>query len=315
MKKIVGVILNIIYGCIIGVANIIPGVSGGTMAVMLNIYDKLISSFTGLRKHFKESMKFLIPVVIGAGVGIVVFSKLIKFLISFYPLPTCLFFIGLILGSLPMVFRKSLETKFRPISLIPLIITLGGMTAMAFIHTEQGDASSAGMTLDVMNWFILFFASAVAAMGMIIPGVSGSMLMMIFGTYSTVLFAISSLTSQFFNSCMILLPVALGVIFGIVVGAKLIDLCLKHFPQMSYFAIIGLMLGSPLIIYLNFQAESPDTFVLNTMNLIISGAAFVIGLAIALIFGSKKLKEKIEKKKLNHSKLNEQKVSQKKTVN
>ena len=71
MKKYTDIILGMIYGCIIGVANIIPGVSGGTMAVMLNIYDKLIDSFTGIRKNFKKSMAFLVPIVLGAGIGIV----------------------------------------------------------------------------------------------------------------------------------------------------------------------------------------------------------------------------------------------------
>ncbi len=296
MKKYLDIFLNAVYGCIIGVANIIPGVSGGTMAVMLNIYDKLIDSFTGIRKHFGKSMKFLVPILIGAGIGIVVFSKLIKYLIAEQPLPTCFFFIGLILGSLPLVFKKSLETKFRPVSIIPLVIFLGCMIALAFVQTSGTEASDAGIKLDVLSWFWLFFGSAFAAMCMIIPGVSGSMILMILGLYSTVLGAISDLTKNFMNSCMILLPVGLGVLLGIVAGAKLIDICIKRFPQMSYFAIIGLMLGSPLIIYLKFQSESPDNFRLDTMNIIASAIVFAIGLGIALVFGSEKLKEKFEKK-------------------
>lgn len=292
LKKYLDVVLHMVYGCIIGVANIIPGVSGGTMAVMLNIYDKLIDAFTGLRKHFKKSLRFLLPIVIGAGLGIVLFSKLIKYLIAYHPLPTCFFFIGLIIGSLPLVFRKGLETKFRPLSLIPLVILLAGMTALAFVNTEGQEAATATMQLNFGNWMYLFFGSAVAAMCMIIPGVSGSMILMVFGIYATIIGAISDLTKHFVDNCLILLPVGLGVLCGIVFGAKLIDICLKRFPQMTFFAIIGLMLGSPLVIFLKFQAQSQaqdvNSFIFTPLNITLSAVVFVAGLLIALFFGSSK---------------------------
>ncbi len=290
LKKYLDVVLSILYGCIIGVANIIPGVSGGTMAVMLNIYDRLIDAFTGLRKHFKKSIRFLLPIVIGAGLGIIVFSKLIKYLIAVCPLPTCFFFIGLIIGSLPLVFRKALETKFRPLSILPLVILLVGMTALAFVNTEGQETAAAAFQLDAGSWFYLFFGSAVAAMCMIIPGVSGSMILMVFGIYATIIGAISDLTKHFIDNCMILLPVGLGVILGIVFGAKVIDLCLKHFPQMTFFAIIGLMLGSPLVIFLKFQAQSQaqevNAFTFTPLNITLSAVVFLIGAGIAFFFGT-----------------------------
>lgn len=295
LKKYTSFIINIIYGCIIGVANIIPGVSGGTMAVMLNIYDKLIDSFTGIRKHFKESIKFLAPILVGAVIGVFAFSKLIKFLINVSPMPLCFFFIGLILGSLPLLFRKSLETAFRPVSLIPLFIFLGVMTVLAFINTEGRDSASIQITLDVFNWFYFLFGSAFAAMCMMVPGVSGSMILMILGLYATVLGAISDVFNNFLNSSMILLPVGIGVILGIVFGARLIDICIKKQPQLTFFAIIGLMLGSPIVIFLKFSSQSPDNFTFNLLNITISIIVFAVGLFIAIAFGSEKLKTKFEK--------------------
>ena len=306
IKKYVEIIRCMIYGCIIGVANIIPGVSGGTMAVMLNIYDKLIDSFTGLRKHFKQSMKFLLPILIGAGAGIVVFSFLIKYLITNHPLPTCFFFIGLIIGSLPLVFRRALETKFRLWSLIPLFVFLAGMTMLAFVSTEGKDTAGELIAMTADKWFYFFISSVVAAMCMIIPGVSGSMILMIFGTYSTVIGAISGLTGHLMESCMILLPVGLGVVAGIVFGAKLIDICIKKFPQLTYFAIIGLMLGSPLVIFMKFRSESiskanqdpgfVSNFVASPLNIILSAVVLVAGFAIAMFFGSEKRKKPSEEK-------------------
>ena len=301
IKKYIDIILNAIYGCIIGVANIIPGVSGGTMAVMLNIYDKLISSFTGLRKNFKQSIKFLLPILIGAGLGIVIFSKLIKFLIAECPLPTCFFFIGLIAGSMPLVFRKALEKKFRPLSLIPLAVFLAGMIILAFVRTDGQTAAASAVQLDFTSWLYYFAASAVAAMCMIIPGVSGSMILMVFGIYASVIEAISNVTRHFADSVILLIPVGLGVIFGIVFGAKVIDLCIKRFPQMTYFAIIGLMLGSPLTIFMKFMYQSEtqpvNNFVFTPVNIIVSACVCFVGFAIALFFGSEKLRNKLVKRK------------------
>ena len=207
-------VIYAIYGCIIGVANIIPGVSGGTMAVILNIYDKLIDSVIGIKKHIKESLSFLIPVAIGGGLGIFGFSKLLKYLIANYPAPTFLFFIGLILGTVPMIFKKVLTAKdgnkkFNIYSIIPFIVFFGIMIALSFFNTEN--SSSSQIQLDFVNWIYLFFGSALAAMCMIIPGVSGSMILMILGLYSTVLGAVADIFSNFSNSIMILIPAGLGI--------------------------------------------------------------------------------------------------------
>ena len=286
-------ILYAIYGCIIGVANIIPGVSGGTMAVILNVYDKLIDSVIGIKKHLKESLIFLIPVIIGGGLGIFGFSKLLKYLIENFPMPTFFFFIGLILGTVPMIFKKVITVndgskKFNIYTIIPFVIFFGIMIALSFFNTEN--SSSTQIQLDFINWIYLFFGSAVAAMCMIIPGVSGSMILMIFGLYSTVLGAIADILKNFSGSVMILIPAGLGIIAGLLGGAKLIDICLKKFPQMTFAGILGLMLGSLLSIYNNSH------FAFNTQG-IIAFIALLFGFAVAFIFGNEKIKQKFSKKK------------------
>lgn len=284
-------LLNIIYGMIVGIANIIPGVSGGTMAVILNIYDELISSFTGLRKHFKKSILYLLPIVIGAVAGVFGFSKLLEFLLNDYPMPTNFFFIGLIVGGLPLVFRKAMETKFKPVSVIPFIIFLGIMIALAFINTGSSETAGIITTLDFGTVVYMILGSALAAMCMIIPGVSGSMIMMIIGLYNTVLTSISNL------NIVMLIPVAVGIIIGIVGGAKLIDICIKKFPQATFFAIMGLMIGSLLSVYNN------SGFVFNVQG-IIAIFTFIAGFLISFAFGSEKLKEKFSKNKKTKTKNN-----------
>ena len=276
-------ILNIVYGMVVGIANIIPGVSGGTMAVILNIYDELIDSFTGLKKHFKKSVMYLLPIGIGAVIGIFGFSKLLEFLLNNYPMPTNFFFIGLIIGGVPLVFRKATETKFKPVSLVPFVIFFGVMIALAFINTSSSETSGIITTLDFGTVVYMILGSALAAMCMIIPGVSGSMVMMIIGLYNTVLTSISNL------NIVMLIPVAVGVILGIVGGAKLIDICIKKFPQATFFAIIGLMLGSLLSVYNN------SGFEFNIQG-IIAIFTLLLGFAVSFVFGSEKIKAKFAKK-------------------
>ncbi len=281
-------IINMIFGAIIGIANIIPGVSGGTMAVMLNIYDKLISSVTELRKNFKKSVLFLLPVVVGAGIGIVAFSKLLEYLRVSHPMPTFFFFIGLIAGSLPLVFRKASETKFRPVSIIPFVIFFIIMVILAFVNADE--AGNTMLEMNVFNWFYLFFGSILASMCMIIPGVSGSMILMMIGLYPTVLSSISHLTESPMNSIVTLIPVGLGVIVGILGGAKLIDICIKKFPQLTFYGIMGLMVGSLISLYRSSGFEF-------NIEGYISIAVLLAGFGISILFGSKKLADFIESKK------------------
>ena len=286
-------ILYAVYGCIIGVANIIPGVSGGTMAVILNVYDKLIDSVIGIKKHVKESLTFLIPVIIGGGLGIFGFAKLLKYLIANFPMPTFFFFIGLILGTVPMIFKKLLTSKdgikkFNIYTVIPFIVFFGIMIALSFFDPQN--SSAAQMQIDFVSWIYLFFGSALAAMCMIIPGVSGSMILMILGLYSTVLGAIADIFKNFSGSAMILLPAGLGIILGLLGGAKLIDICLKKFPQMTFAGILGLMLGSLLSIYKN------SNFRFDTQG-IIAIIALLAGFSVAFVFGNEKIKEKFSKNK------------------
>ena len=286
-------ILYAVYGCIIGVANIIPGVSGGTMAVILNVYDKLIDSVIGIKKHVKESLTFLIPVIIGGGLGIFGFAKLLKYLIANFPMPTFFFFIGLILGTVPMIFKKVLTSKdgikkFNIYTVIPFIVFFGIMIALSFFDPQN--SSAAQMQIDFVSWIYLFFGSALAAMCMIIPGVSGSMILMMLGLYSTVLGAIADIFKNFSGSAMILLPAGFGIILGLLGGAKLIDICLKKFPQMTFAGILGLMLGSLLSIYKN------SNFRFDTQG-IIAIIALLAGFSVAFVFGNEKIKEKFSKNK------------------
>ena len=236
---------RIVKGLVVGVANIIPGVSGGTMAVVMGIYDKLIGAVSDLRKDFKNSVLYLLPIGIGAVLGIVLFSHLIEFLLRDFTMPTNIFFLGLILGSIPMIYHRAVREKFKKVSLLPFFVSFAIMMVMTLLQNVSDEGSALITTLTVGSAVRLLLSAAVAAACMIMPGISGSMVMVLLGVYTSVLTAISSMNIP------ILIPVAVGVLIGIFAGAKIIDICMKRYEQQTYFAILGLIAGSILPILLN----------------------------------------------------------------
>ncbi len=260
-------IRNLIAGLIIGIANIIPGVSGGTMAVVLGVYDRLIDSISLSIKKFKKNWLFLITVLGGAGVGILLFAKLLTYLFKNYNVPTQFFFIGLIAGSIPLVWKKTVEHKeFKTINLIPFIVTFGTMLAMSIIKEGENTIKT---DLNPMLFVVLIITSACAAISMIIPGISGSFVLKALGQYDTVLAAIDRL------DIIMLIPVGIGVLIGLLGGAKLISVLLKKFHQGVYSAILGLVIGSVFVIY-------PMDFRFNLLGFI-AIIALALGVGITII--------------------------------
>ena len=256
---------RIVKGLVVGVANIIPGVSGGTMAVVMGIYDKLIGAVSDLRKDFKNSVLYLLPIGIGAVLGIVLFSHLIEFLLRDFTMPTNIFFLGLILGSIPMIYHRAVREKFKKVSLLPFFVSFAIMMVMTLLQNVSDEGSALITTLTVGSAVRLLLSAAC----MIMPGISGSMVMVLLGVYTSVLTAISSLNIP------ILIPVAVGVLIGIFAGAKIIDICMKRYEQQTYFAILGLIAGSILPILLNAGFTPGLQAVLSVVTLI-AGAAIAI---------------------------------------
>lgn len=247
-------IINFFKGMIIGIANIIPGVSGGTMAVSMGIYEKLIQTIGNFFHHFKENFKknmiFLIPIILGAGIGIVAFSKLLKFLLENYAMQTQFAFIGLILGSIPFVMKKSVEQGFSWKYIIPGLIALGIGVTLAILEL-MGITGNAVESFDInfINIVLLFIYGIVSAVSMVVPGISGSFILLLLGVYSAIITAISTL------NILVLIPFAIGVAVGILLASKLISFLLDHFYGYTYFAIIGFVLGSLLAIYPGFSFD------------------------------------------------------------
>lgn len=240
--KLVGI------GIVLGVSNVIPGVSGGTMAVVFGVYDRLLSVITINIKKILSMWKFWLPLGIGMGIGILGFSTVIITLFEHYPMATNWFFIGLIAGSLPLIIGKIRNACGENVQSPPLSVVVCMLTALAaMIVMDMLNNNNFGATLYTELtpglFALLLGASALAAIAMIIPGISGSFLLLVLGAYTTIIGAISALNIP------LLIPVALGVIIGLLGGAGLVRLLLAKIPAQTYGAILGLVAGSLVVIY------------------------------------------------------------------
>lgn len=245
---------QILQGMVVGIANIIPGVSGGTMMVAMGLYDRLIHAITHLKSEFKESMKLLIPIFAGAGIAIIALSRLFEFLLATWPIPTNFAFCGLIAGSLPFIFKKVKGHKVTVSKIIPFLIFFGVVILMALLGETGG--ASADVSFGFVNVLKLFGVGVIAAATMVVPGVSGSMMLMLLGYYDTILKAINDFVDALVKFDMdglatgvgILAPFGIGVVIGIFLIAKLIEFIFSKAEIHAYYGIIGLILASPIAI-------------------------------------------------------------------
>lgn len=235
-------------GFLIGLANIIPGVSGGTMAVSFGIYEEIIEIASNIFKNFKKNMAFILPIGIGAVIAIALLSNVITICLDKYQVATPLLFVGLILGGLPAIVKNIGKKITKPTNLIVFSITI---LFMLFIYLGIKDAKDVDFTnVDAIGYIILFIVGAIAAITMVVPGISGSFVLMLIGYYKPIVKTVSDLThfNNIIHNLCILIPFGFGVLFGIVSVSKLIKYCLKKYPEQTYSSIVAFVLSSVVLI-------------------------------------------------------------------
>ncbi|HBW13044.1 MAG TPA: DUF368 domain-containing protein [Proteiniclasticum sp.] len=286
--KINSSLLTIIKGLFIGIANIIPGVSGGTMAVSVGAYDELIGAVNHVRKDWRKSAKTLAPYVIGAGIGIGLLSFVIEGAMATYPLATACLFLGLILGGVPTLWNKAKSYKVSWPEVLSFIIMAGTIVFMTF--TKTSDAASGPFSLDPVSLFLLFVVGIIAAATMVIPGVSGSLVLILLGYYNRILETLSSFIrgvlslnlQSALDNFLPLLPFGIGVLLGIGLVAKLIEWLFEKFPSITYAGIIGLVAASPVAIFHEISLAS-----ITPMMILTAAIALTIGFYISMKLGEK----------------------------
>lgn len=235
-------IINILKGVVIGVSNVIPGVSGGTMAVVMGIYDKIISSVNGFFKDIKKNIMFLGTLGIGAVVGILLFTNLIDYLLKNFNEQTNFFFIGLILGTGPLLFKKATEKKVSTGNWIGLVIGFLIVAGLGVLEKVNPDAAFLS-TIFKPNTLGFFVAGFIAAATMILPGISGSFMLLLIGLYEPIIEIVKNF--DIINMGI----VGVGVILGFLSMTKIIEKLFDKYPQTAYCIIFGLVVGSIFVIF------------------------------------------------------------------
>jgi len=281
-------IMLVIKGFIMGIANIIPGVSGGTLALTLGIYEKFIEAISHFFDKLKENIKFLVPIFLGIGLSLLTMSNVITEAFEHYPVPTAFLFMGLVIGGIPMLSNKVKKSKERKqvSSYIIALITFALVIVLAFSDQLFGSGLSdvTLKNLDLTGYILLFLVGLVAAATMVIPGVSGSLVLMLLGYYLPVVNAIKDLThfNNIVDNCLILIPFGLGVVVGIVVIAKIIEWLLKKYEAKTYFGVLGFIIASiiaiPVSVYNEYGTLSYS---------LIEGIIAVILLVLGYLIGEK----------------------------
>ena len=284
-------ILDVLRGAVIGISNIIPGVSGGTMAVSMGIYDRVIYAVNNLFRQFRKSFREILPILIGVLIGLFAFAALIGSLlgtkseeIPITRLPTNFAFIGLILGGLPAIYKR---VNMKSAKLPGVILFLVFLTLVVVLPLlNHPEARTADHSIGTILLMVLL--GAISSSTMVIPGISGSMIMMLLGYYNTIINAMNDLRGGDWSSLVLLLPYVIGLIAGIVFIAKLMNFLLRKYAALTFCAIFGLVIGSPVALLM----QNSECFPLaNAGNWIASIACLVIGFAIAWFMSTLDRKE------------------------
>lgn len=269
-------LVSMLKGAAIGVAMIIPGVSGGTIAVLFNIYENLINAISNLKKDFKKSFFYLLPIVLGMVLAFAAMYFPLKLALEYFPVQTISLFSGLMLGSIPMLFKQSLDNGFKKVDFIAGLITFILVIGICFIPNMGNVDLSVNMPK--YGYVLLFLIGILGSCALVIPGISGSMLLLIFGYYEPILDTISELTNNFTHSLAVLASVGLGIVFGFVVVAKLMNYLLTKYKRITYWAIVGFVIGSIPAIFLSYDYTDVNV---NAITIISSVIVFILGSIIS----------------------------------
>ncbi|CAI2987391.1 integral membrane protein [Staphylococcus aureus] len=270
--------INILKGFAMGTSDLVPGVSGGTIALLLGIYNQFIASISGIfSRRFWPSFTFLIPIIIGMLLAMGSLSNLFNYLLSQHHIPTMFFFGGLIIGILPYLlkisnYKTSFTTKHY-------MMVIAGIAILIVITLMNNGDKHAGETLTLSTGLIIkyFIAGMCASSAMLLPGISGSFMLLVFGVYGTVMLAISEVVKLNFTGLPILLAVGFGVLAGFIISSKIIQYFLTHHKLMTFALIIGFVAGSLFAVFPGL----PTNIVMWFVSLVV----FIIGFIVSLTLG------------------------------
>lgn len=283
-------LMLVVKGFIMGIANIIPGVSGGTLALILGIYERFIGAISHFFTNLKENIKFLIPIAIGMVLAIISLSRVIDYSYAHFPIPTTLFFVGLVLGGIPMLASKvkgKKEVK-QPSSYVILLLTFLLVILMATSELIFGSGLKVSLqNMTISSYLLLFMVGIIAAATMVIPGVSGSLVLMLLGYYYPIIAVIKEFTKfrNLGSNILIIGVFGVGVLIGIVLISKLIEYLFQKYESKTYFGVLGFIIASIIAIPLSTLLNIKVTF--DMIQILIGFLCLALGSVISYKLGGK----------------------------
>jgi len=259
-------------GLLIGIGWILPGVSGGVIAVSLGIYSKMINAVGSFFRSKKENFIFLLPIGLGAGAGFLLVSNVLEWLMVRWEQLVLLFFMGLVIGGIPS-FIKEANSK-SGFKWKYLIAFAAGLALIILLTVTEATEVAVAARTKILPWHALI-AGAFISIGTIVPGISTSFVLILFGIYEPLLSAL--------NSFQIDILFFAGLGFGIMslLSIKSIQILFNRFPGYAYYCVLGFLAGST---YLAFPRPSLD------YTLLIGIILFAAGLVISFLMGKSSAK-------------------------
>ena len=293
-------LFDILRGFGIGVAFIIPGFSGGSVAAILGIYEKLVGAIADIFKNFKKSVATLLPIFLGMVIGIVSLLYPLGWALGKFPFPTVCIFVGLAIGGLPSITDKLHSQKIKVTNAVAFLIPLICAAALSFLPLS-GDVNL--FKLNFGGYLLLVIIGVVGSAALVVPGISGSMLLLIFGYYNPI---VNLITNHLLKgndvgiSILVLGCTGFGIIVGFILISKLMKFLLSACPRGTYFAILGFIIGSIPTVYISTAKDAgytlstlPTSVIHWVMCVVMLAVGFV--LSFALVLYSKRLANKKER--------------------
>lgn len=249
----------------------VPGVSGGTMAIILGIYDKLISSISNFLKDIKGNILFLFKVCLGAGIGIGTLSFLIKWLLEKFPLPISFFFLGAVIGGIPALYKKTKATSLKISSGVYFLLGLLIVISIGFIPVGNIDVTTGS---GIGYYIMLLVTGIIIALALVLPGISTSHMLLVLGMYDAMITAITEFDIVYIGI------LGIATLIGVFLITKPLEWTMNKFPHQTYCMIIGFVLGSTSEI---FREKILPSIPANAdakwwiLSVIMSVAAFILG--------------------------------------
>ena len=288
-----GFFLDVLAGFGIGIAFIIPGFSGGSVAAILGIYERLVGAIADIFKGFKRSFMTILPIFIGIVLGAVSLLYPLGWALAAFPIPTAALFVGLALGGLPSL-TDNIRGKITPTNIIAFVIPFAIALSLSFVPS-LGDANL--LASGPLEYAALFFVGILGSSALVVPGISGSMILLILGYYNPI---ISLITNNFIGgeerltAFFILMTVGIGIIVGFIGISIVMKQLLCRYKRGTYFAIIGFIIGSVPTVFVSTASDAgymSEGFPADPVYWISSVILLLVGAAISLflVFRARKI--------------------------